>query len=133
MKNLYFISLFILTSFSYRSQVNTESIDKKVSQINVILESLPKTNISGKGNNQYQSKYKLTFSSIDNKLTLSDTRYNAQSDEKRPEYSINEFYLNDLHKDGIVVRSLNNDENLSLQIFTSNNANKRKDCNRSWS
>ncbi|MEQ8624878.1 MAG: hypothetical protein RJQ00_03245 [Vicingaceae bacterium] len=102
---------------------STEFLIKKlVNEIN----QLPRTNESGQGDFKYQSQYSIDWDKKSRTLTLIDKRYRPNSEEKLSNEHIAEFDIRTLHNKGVYVKSIRQDNNISLQIFTANNNKKIK-------
>ena len=121
-----FIFLLIFSQGLTKAQNKTDSteflIDRLINKVN----ELPRTNVSGQGDFKFQNQYSLDWKKKSKILTLIDKRYRPNSDKKLSDEHIAEFHIQSLHNNGIFVRSLRQDNNISLQIFTANNEKKIK-------
>lgn len=118
MKNIYFLILFTLGIYAQAQQDTINLIVQKVvDQIN----TLPKSNITGKGDFVFQHKYVAQWVDSNQSIILYDKRYKPNSSYLLGDEHITIIKLQSLHTSGVLVRSTMNDKNISLQLFTANN------------
>lgn len=125
MRHFTILILFIIFNQGLtRAQNKLDSTTYLINRLIEKVNSLPRTNISGQGDFLFQSGYSINLDK--GKLTLIDKRYEPNSDKELLDKHITEIDISCLHKNGIYVKSLHNDKNISLQFFTANNDKKIK-------
>mgnify|MGYP006154457633 CR=1 FL=1 len=120
------ILLLIFNIGFIKAQVDTDSTEQLINQLIDKVNELPRTNVSGQGDYKFQSQYSLDWNKRSKTLTLIDERFRPNSEDKLSDEYIDELKIKTLHINGVFVRSLWQDNNLSLQIFTANNDKKIK-------
>jgi len=121
--------LLLLLTFSQgliQAQSNRDSTEYLIERLINIVNELPRTNVSGQSDVKFQSQYSLDWEIKSKTLTLIDKRYSPNSDKKLHDEFIIEFDIQSMHNNGVFIRSLQQDKNISFQIFTANNDKKIK-------
>lgn len=124
--------LVILISFLFfnhgmiKAQENLDSTTHLISRLIEKVNNLPRTNISGQGDFSFQGEYSLSWDKKKRILTLTEKRYQPNSEKKMPDQQVTEIDIQYLHRKGVYVKSLDNDSNISLKVFTANNDRKIK-------
>ncbi|MCB9335377.1 MAG: hypothetical protein H6586_04460 [Flavobacteriales bacterium] len=118
------VLLLILNVGSIKAQVETDSTEYLIGKLIDKINELPRTNVFGQGDFKFQSKYSLDWNKKTKTLTLIDKRFRPNSEDKLSDEYITDFKIEALHTKGVFMRSLLQDNNLSLQILTANNDKK---------
>lgn len=122
MKNFIFIFIILISNYNYGQTLN--NVNNQIDTFILLFNNLPKTNITGKENFEYQSKYSIKWNVKRGNVTIEETRFIPNSNEDAPDSYEYSFNINSLHKNGIFVKSLYDSTACNLLIFTAKNSNK---------
>jgi len=120
------ILLLTFSQGSIKAQSDRDSTEYLIESLINIVNELPRTNVPGQSDFKFQSQYSLDWKIKSKTLTLIDKRYRPNSNKKLHDEFIIEFDIRSIHNNAVFIRSLQQDKNISFQIFTANNDKKIK-------